>query len=240
MKNWFPKVCIGFLAIWLVTWNILLTLISQNDPRAFGIVCMAWGLGVVWIIFGGSVMHLSRERVRRFVQSIPLPWQVTFVLFATLLALLEEAVTVTLTNMAPLFGAKVGEAYITASANYLDVVLFHSVVVFVPLFIAWAIVLTRYAFKPFAVFIIFGLFGILAEISFGGPQQILGFAQWIFVYGLMIYLPAYCVPQNRPAKSPGFFAHLFALPATFVIALPLLVPIIYIISSVLGHPSMHF
>lgn len=234
------KLVIGILAIYLVVWDILLTLISLNNSTAFGIVCMAWGLAVVWIIFGGSVMYLSRDKVREVIQSIPLPWQVTFVLFATLLALLEEAVTVTLTNMAPLFGSKVGEAYITASANYFDVVLFHSVVVFIPLFIAWAILLTRYAFKPFAVFILFGLFGILAEISFGGPQQILGFAQWIFVYGLMVYLPAYCLPQNHTAKKPGFFAHLFALPITLVIALPLLIPIVYIISSVLGHPSMHF
>lgn len=57
----------------------------------------------------------------------------------------------------------IGKAYITASANYLEVVCFHSVVMFIPLFIAWACILSRYQFRPFAVFLLFGLTGTLAE-----------------------------------------------------------------------------
>jgi hypothetical protein len=53
------------------------------------------------------------------------------VLFCTLLALAEEAVTTTMTNLAPLFGVKMGEVAITASANYIEVVTQHSVIVFV-------------------------------------------------------------------------------------------------------------
>ena len=45
-----------------------------------------------------------------------------------LLAMLEEVVTTSMTNCAPLFGVKIGEAYITASSNYFDVILRHSVV----------------------------------------------------------------------------------------------------------------
>ena len=40
-----------------------------------------------------------------------------------------------MTNCAPLFGVEMGEVYITASGNDMDVVLFHSVVVFVPQFL---------------------------------------------------------------------------------------------------------
>ena len=43
------------------------------------------------------------------------------------------------------------EAHITASTNYFTVVCFHSVVVFVPMFIAWAWMLSRWRFSPLKV-----------------------------------------------------------------------------------------
>ena len=52
--------------------------------------------------------------------------------------MLDEVVTTTMTNCAPLFGMKLGEVYITASSNYLDVILRDSVVVFVPMFVGRA------------------------------------------------------------------------------------------------------
>lgn len=71
-------------------------------------------------------------------------WQVKFILLGIIaMTLLEEAITTFMTNLAPFFGVKVGEAYITACTNYLDVVLLHSVIVFVPWFIAWAWILKR-------------------------------------------------------------------------------------------------
>ena len=36
--------------------------------------------------------------------------------------LLEEAITTLMTNCAPFLGVSIGQAYITASANYFDVV----------------------------------------------------------------------------------------------------------------------
>ena len=60
-----------------------------------------------------------------------------------------------MTNCAPFFGVPFGQAYITASANYFDVVLYHSVVIFVPLFIGWAVLLWRWRFPPLAVFVLF-------------------------------------------------------------------------------------
>lgn len=239
MKKTLAKAFLGFLGLWLLAWNALLTA-AVGDPRGLAILKMSWGLLSVWVLVCGTLMYKNRDRMRTWVQKVPLPWQATFVLFATTLALAEEAITVSLTNMAPLFGAKLGEAYITATTNYIDLVLFHSVIVFIPLFIAWAVLLSKYNFKPFAVFVLFGITGILAEVSFGGPMQMLGFAQWIFVYGLMIYLPAYCLPARANLKPVRLYHHLLAIPATFLIALPLLVPIVFFISSVLGHPSIHF
>ncbi|MBX9906338.1 hypothetical protein K2X96_00385 [Patescibacteria group bacterium] len=240
MKTKAARLFVVLLGLYLFLFNIFLTLASIGDTNSMAIAAMVWGLMIVWIVCAGALMYIFRDRIRSVVQCIPLPWQVTFVLGATALALIEEAVTVSLTNMAPLFGAVAGEAYITATTNYVDLVLFHSVIIFIPLFIAWSIVLSKYRFSPFSVFLLFGITGILCEISFGGPQQVLGFAQWIFVYGLMIYLPAYSIPDNRNAKTVRLWHYVAAIPATLLIALPMLIPIVYVITKILQHPSIHF
>ena len=116
---------------------------------------------------------------------------------------------------------RVGQAYITASANYFDVVLYHSVVVFVPMFIGWAVMLWRWRFSPFAVFVLFGLTGLLAETITFGPQNLGNFAFWIFVYGLMAWLPAYCVPADRPARPPRWWTYPLAVVIPFLF-LPLM------------------
>lgn len=67
---------------------------------------------------------------------MPLDWTVRFVLLCTIMALLEEVITTTMTNLAPVFGMTPEEAHIATSTNDLKVVCFHSVVVFVPMFIA--------------------------------------------------------------------------------------------------------
>lgn len=217
---------------------------SEGEGAAAGqaISRMAIGLIIIWIFIVGVLMYRFRDRVKTVVQNIPLQWQIKFVLFATILACLEEAVTVSMTNLAPLFGSVVGEAAITASSNYFDVIFFHSVIVFIPLFIAWAIILRYFDFSPFAVFMLFGFLGIFLEASFIGPLAFIGFPMWMFVYGLMIYLPAYCLPTAdvRGARPPKFWHYFLSLPMVLLLALPLLLPIVYVITQVLEHPRIHF
>lgn len=209
--------------------------------RALGIARMATGLVAIWIWLGGGLMYRYRHAIRARVLAIPLHWRLKFVAFAILLAGLEEAVTVTMTNLAPLFGSRIGEAYITASTNYFDVIAFHSVVVFVPYFIVLACILGRFAFSPFAVFLSFGVVGTLAEAVFAGnPSVLLGFPMWVFVYGLMVWLPVYCLPEERGARPVGAVAHLLLPVAIFGLALPMIAPIVYAISVVLGHPGIDF
>jgi len=200
---------------------------------------MGWGLILLWIFLAGSLMHRFREPIRKAVSNINLDWRLKFILFATILALVEETITTSMTNLAPMFGVKVGEAYITASANYLDVVCLHSVVVFVPMFVGWAVILWRYDFSPFAVFVLFGLTGTLAEMSFGGPQHALEFGLWIFVYGLMVYLPSYCVPTDRNARAPRWCHYPLAVVVPFLfitlVPLPLIAGLLYP-----HHPRIHF
>jgi hypothetical protein len=163
-------------------------------------------------------MYLFRDRVRDLVLNIPLPWQLKFFLFCTLLALLEEAVTVSMTNLAPLFGAQAGQAFITASANYLHTVLFHSVIVFLPMFLVWTLLLSFFDFPPTHVFLLFGLTGSLAEMSMS-PTNILG-GFWFFVYGLMIYLPSYSLPSREKVRQPHWWVYILGAAA------PLLSPIL--------------
>ncbi len=196
---------------------------------------MTWGLILLWIVLGGGLMLWFRDNVRQRVLKIDLNWRVKFVLMAVGLALLEEVVTTGMTNLAPLFGVGVGEAYITASANYFDVVLFHSVIIFVPMFITWAWLLKRYTFSPNAVFILFGLNGMLGEIiSFGSGNLILiGF--WTYVYGLMVYLPAYSIPAERNATTPRFYHY----PLAVILPIICSIPVVLVVGTI--HPiGIHF
>ena len=185
--------------------STVITVLLWQHPIQRATIFMAWGLILLWVVFGGNLMYKHRDSVKQFVQKIPLKWQVKFVLFATFLILIEEAITTIMTNLAPVFGAPLGSAYITASANYLDVIFFHSVIVIAPMFVAWAVILHYYKFSPFAVFLLFGITGTIAEGMFSGSWG--SFGMWIFVYGLMIYLPAYCVPEERNAKTPSWWLY---------------------------------
>ena len=209
---------IGVYSVLVLSTLSFLNLVSDAGPAQKAIIKMALGLNLIWVIVGGALMIRFREPIKDFLQRIPLPWWVKFPVFCIVLALLEEGVTVTMTNLAPFFGAEIGAAYITASANYLHTVLFHSVIVFIPMFLVWTLILRYFDFPPAQVFLLFGLTGSLAEMSMS-PTNILG-GFWFFVYGLMIYLPAYSLPAERGAKPPGWWAYFLAVGA------PLLAPIL--------------
>lgn len=222
MKIALPKLIVAILAVWLIIvyGSFAFFAIGSGKAEMRAMLGMVGGLIILWIAIGGAIMYTFRDRVKSFVQKLPGDWRIKFVAFATLLALLEEAVTVSMTNLAPVFGVKVGEVYITASADYFDVVLFHSVVVFVPMFVAWAFLLSRYDFNPAAVFLLFGVTGTWAEAGSFGLQNILLFGMWAFVYGLMVYLPAYTVPGDRNVKKPNVLHYILAVVLPFVFAIP--------------------
>ncbi len=210
------------LGVWMILATSFLFVIAMlsGKPVFRAVICMGSCLVLFWNILGGTVMYLSRDRVRRFVLDLPGRWSVKFVVFCVLLALAEEAITTRLTNMAPFFGVPMGTAYVTASANYLDVVCFHSVIVFVPWFIGWAWMLSRWDFHPTFVFLLFGLTGTFAETGFL-PGKIGEIGMWVFVYGLMIYLPAYSLPGRSRARPPRWWHYPLAvfLPFAFMVLL---------------------
>jgi hypothetical protein len=232
-----PTILITLLGIWLAvsTAVVLYIALTAMHPNSRAVILMGTGLILLWIVIGGTLMWANRERVHDFVLNIRGDWRIKFIVFATLLALLEEAITVTMTNLAPLFGVPVGAAYITASANYFDVVALHSVVVFVPMFIAWAWILSRWDFSPPVVFLLFGLTGTLAEVSFGGAGQFAQIGMWTFVYGLMIYLPAYCLPTERGAQPPRWWHY----PSAVILPIIFSIPVVGVIGFLHPYP-IHF
>lgn len=220
----------------LVFFCLLTIEVNTNGSDAVrAIVGMVWGLVFGWVVVGGLLMWRSRDWLRRKIQAIPLGWKTKFVLVATIAALLEEAVTVSMTNLAPLFGVEIGEAYITASANYVDVVALHSVVVFIPMFMAWAWLLGRYAFSLPQVFLLFGLTGLVVEvISFGGAG-IFNMGLWIYVYGLMLFSSVYALPE-RPDLKP---VRLYHYPLAIITPILWAIPIAIVVGII--HPvTIHF
>jgi hypothetical protein len=235
LARWF----VVLLGAWLLLSTTFVTVAVWSKPNHRAVLGMGWGLIILWVLGGGSLTFFLREHVRQALAGVRMDWRVQFVLFATLMALVEEAVTTTMTNLAPWFGVKVGEAYITASTNYLDVVGLHSVVVFVGMFVGWALMLWRWRFTPFQVFLLFGLTGLLAESLTFGLQNLTQFGLWIFVYGLMVYLPAHCVPGDRPGRAVRWWH--FPLAVVLPIFCVPLSPFIWIRFLLFpGHPELHF
>jgi hypothetical protein len=237
-RKW-RRVFVIVLAAWLTLVSGVVLALSWRNPVPRATIGMGWGLILFWIGGCGLTMWRWRDLSCRLAARLRLPWMLKFVLGCTGLALTEEAITTLMTNCAPLFGMRLGQAYITASANYFDVVLYHSVVVFVPMFIGWAVLLRWWKFSPFAVFVLFGITGLLAETLTFGPQHLAEFTLWIFVYGLMVWLPAHWAPADRPAREPRWWAYPLAavLPFLFLPLMAVLAPWIWLTPK---HPPIHF
>lgn len=221
---------IGIYSGLLVTLlNVVILASGKVNERA--IILMADGLILFWIVIGGSLTPTLRRRLVPKLAAISLDWRVRFVLLCTAMALIEEGVTTTMTNLAPFLGTTPEEAHITASTNYFAVVCFHSVVVFVPMFTAWAWMLSRWDFSPLKVLLLFGITGSMAEASINPTSLIGGF--WIFVYGLMVYLPACTAPVDRPAKPPRWWQYPLAVILPLIAAIPV-VPVVVFLRQWLG------
>lgn len=227
------------LAAWMITVSgLVLVLLWKNEVQR-AVIGMAWGVILLWVCACGLIMWRWRDMWRRLSSLLHMPWMLKFILGCTALALTEEMITTLMTNCAPLFGVQVGQAYITASANYFDVVLYHSVVVFVPLFIGWAFILRWWKFSPFVVFVLFGITGLFMETLSFGLQNLGNFAFWIFVYGLMVWLPAYTIPADRPAGEPPWWGYPLAIfmPLLCLPLVAILAPWIWLTPK---HPTIHF
>jgi hypothetical protein len=225
------------LGLWVLVRNSLVTRALWPNRVMRAEMEMSAGLVLLWIVAGGALMFIFRSRIKAFLQSIPWNWRLSFFLVAILLALCEELITTLMTNCAPLFGVRPGQAYITASANYFDVVCCHSVITFLPVFAVWAGFLSRYDFSPFEVFVCFGVYGSMGEGIFGGfhPADL---PFWILVYGLMVYLPAYAFSDQRGKRRVSWAQYLMAAGGPFVAVIPWV--LFLKLTFLRHHPDLHF
>lgn len=220
---------------------------SWSSPAHRAVLLMAWGLIATWVVFLGGLSYRYRDKIRSQIQRLPGSWQLKFFSLFLAGALLEEAVTTSMTNLAPIFGAPHGSAYITASGNYLDVVTFHSVIVFLPMIAAWTWLVNRYRYTPVQVFVLWGLTGWIMEIGFSGPSQVGAIGFWVFIYGLMAWPAAYAsLPDERPAARDVRWYDLvlpFPVAALSLVLFATLASLAAAISGYnpyAGHPGIHF
>ena len=215
----YAVVALGLWSIAFLTAVSLAIIGSDASANDQAIIKMALCLVIVWVIMCGGAMHLFRDRFATFSRSVPIGWKVKFFVSVSVLMLVEEAIATSITNLAPAFGGTFGEAYITASSNFITVIVFHSVVMFVPFILIWIYLLTRYDFTVVQVFLLFGLLGTIAESFLSPIALVSGF--WFFIYGLMIYLPAYALPKRANLKRPTLLAYGIAIILPFIVAAPM-------------------
>jgi hypothetical protein len=91
--------------------------------------------------------------------------------------------------------------------------------------------LSRWHFSPLKVLLLFGFTGSLAEASINPTSLIGGF--WVFVYGLMVYLPACTVPGDRSAQPPRWWHYPLAVILPIVAAISV-VPVVVLLRQWLG------
>ena len=216
---------IGVYSVLFVSFLNIFVL-GEGEPDERAIILMADGLILIWLVIGGLFTPKIRDWVVPLVKNNKMNWKLRFILLCTLLVLIEEAITTTMTNLAPLFGSTPEAAHITASTNYFTVVAFHSAVIIVPMFIAWSWILARWKFTPLQVMLLFGITGSIAEATVSPPNFFGGF--WVFVYGLMIYVPACTIPDERDAILPRWWHFPMAVLLPLIFVIPFVPPIIWI------------
>lgn len=211
----------------------------HEQVRLAALLGMMLGVYLIWVVIGGTVAWRAGNLIERWGKENPSFWFQRFVLFCVAMGMIEEAVTTFMTNSAPLLGVQLGEVYITASSNYWDVILGHSLIVITPAFLAWAFLLQRYRFQPSTVFVLFGLTGTLMEMIYGGVTQIAQIGMWVIVYGLMVYLPACSVPSQRPGRIPRLRHCVLAILLPFAF-MPLCIPILFLIRAIRPSTAVQF
>jgi hypothetical protein len=223
------------LGIYTITFATLIGVLNLENPDsdARAIIYMGLSLIATWCVFGGITMHVTRARFLRWSESLKIGWKSRFVLLSIGMALIEEAITTSLTNLAPYFGAVSANARITISTNYFEVIS-SSVLAFIPWFICWAWLMGRYDFKPLEVMLLFGLTGLIAEATLDSVvnlEDLAGVGMWVYIYGLMVYLPALTVPENRDVRPTRWYHVPLAVFIPLIFVFPFLIWLTYRVIS---------
>ncbi len=230
----FNRAILTLLLGYTAVFHVLLFVHFAEISIARAVILMGLTLFVVWVVIGGILQLFLRKK---FLPALEKPRRyplLFFSIFAITLALIEEVITTSITNSARLYGLEIGQAYITASTNFFDVIVFHSVIVFIPMLFVLGIIGRRYTLSPLHIAALWGTCGIIAEFTLAGSQTLLNAPMWFMVYGLMVYLPAHTFVKLERKKAP---VALFPIFVALILASAITTAWIPL---TLDHPSIHF
>ncbi len=88
------------VALWVLVRTALVTLASWHSRIMRAEFGMASGLVLLWIVLGGGLMYLFRERIKSCLKPMAANWRLSFFLLATAMAMSEEVITTLMTNCA--------------------------------------------------------------------------------------------------------------------------------------------
>jgi hypothetical protein len=221
-KKWVLLYTIGLILV--VTFeSILIILLSRDNNPYQGEIIISMSL-FLFLVWNGFILFVVNkiDTFKRIKDHVGL----YFVVWTLAFALIEEAIAVTATNMfSYLFSVSPYDYFITASPLYFEVISKHSVIVFLPLIIVWGIVLEYKRFSVYAIYILFGLNGLIGEwIAFGNINWI-AIVYWIIVYGNMVLIPSMLLDSK--SKNAGVLMHII------MIVLPLIISILVIILRII-------
>jgi hypothetical protein len=207
------RIVIKALFVFVLAFQVLMVILVFDEgtwaDRAF--VILNSGLLVIWVGLIGGILYRINDRTGTFLSSNR-HHILTFALICPLLVLIEETVAVMMTNTAPLWGLTTSEASITASVNWFETVTRHSVIVFIPQFVLLAIFTKAYRSDPAHVFLMYGLCGFIGEgLAFGFVHNLWGLPFWIFVYGMIAYVPTYVLQTDPNRPVARLWHHVLAL-----------------------------
>lgn len=196
---------------------VYVDVLNNWDANGLAIMKMSIFLSFLWIIIWGTFQYFFKDIVRKMINMTEKKWKKKFFVLCIILVWIEEAIAVTMTNNVVQFWWEPWKAFITASTNYFEVIFLHSIIVFIPMFYAWILLLKKYDFSTAQVLFFFWISWIIWEI-FMNPIALISWF-WIFIYGLMIALPVYCLPK-RNLRKPWFTWYVWALILPTLFSLP--------------------
>lgn len=193
---------------------------NESDRTNLAIVSMALGLLFIW----GVLVALLQIKLINSIKPVNIQTFKAIVVvvgFMTLLALIAEIVSTSMTNTASLWNLSPSEAYITASPNYIEVVTKYSVIAFIPQFLGVALIHSKYKFTGFQWFIIYGIIGYLNEwLAFGEAASWVSIPYWIIIYGWIAYLPTQVIRPLKDRLNVKFYHYVLAVLWPILISVP--------------------
>ena len=213
---------IKVLYIWAFAFHGLLWvhMFQHGEKKDLAIVTMALGLLLIWGVALACIQIKISINIKPIKQS-SIRYFLSIIGMMIFLALLAEVISSLMTQTAHLWQLSPNVAYITATPNYIELVTKHSVIVFIPQFIAIAYIHYKVKFSANQWFYIYGLIGYLNEwIAFGSAASWVSIPYWIIIYGWIVYLPTYLFHPKVERKTPRVYHFVLACMIPLALSIP--------------------